>query len=141
MSQQLTGYRVFIASPGGLSSARDCFRRVLEEYNRTDGFRRGVVFIPVGWEKMAPTRGRGQEVINQRLRQCDFCVLVLHDRWGTPPSDDGPFASGTEEELNVAMTCLRSNDHAMEDVVVQCKTIRSDERRVGKECGSRWGCR
>src|SRR3546814_12807513 len=77
MSQQLTGYRVFIASPGGLSSARDCFRRVLEEYNRTDGFRRGVVFIPVGWEKMAPTRGRGQEVINQRLRQCDCCVLVL----------------------------------------------------------------
>src|SRR3546814_7948042 len=38
-------------------------------------------------------------------------------------SDDGPFASGTEEEFNVAMTCLRSNDHAMEDVVVQFKSI------------------
>src|SRR3546814_20969862 len=122
MSQQLTGYRVFIASPGGLSSARDCFRRVLEEYNRTDGFRRGVVFIPVGWEKMAPTRGRGQEVINQRLRQCDFCVLVLHDRRGTPPSDDGPFASGTAEEFNVAMTWRRRTDQAMEAGVVQFKT-------------------
>src|SRR3546814_5773143 len=44
--------------------------------------------------------------------------IFLHDRWGTPPSDDGPFASGTEEEFNVAMTCLRSNDHAMEDVEI-----------------------
>src|SRR3546814_12108094 len=104
MSQQLTGYRVFIASAGGLSSARDCFRRVLAEYNRTDGFRRGVVFIPVGWEKMAWTRGRGQEVINQRLRKCDFSVLFLPERWATPPSDDRPFASGPEEAYNVERT-------------------------------------
>ena len=44
--------------------------------------------------------GRPQALINEDLKQCDYAVFVLHDRWGTP-SGNG-YTSGTEEEWALA---------------------------------------
>jgi tetratricopeptide (TPR) repeat protein len=117
----LRGYRVFIASPGGLDEERRAFRQVFQDLNEDDAYARGNAFIPVGWELTLAGVGRPQELINQEIRRCDYLVLVLWDRWGTPPADDGAYTSGTEEEFEVAMACLKNPGMPMREVVVMFK--------------------
>ncbi|MDQ6807295.1 MAG: tetratricopeptide repeat protein [Actinomycetota bacterium] len=120
---QLSGFRVFIASPGGLDEERRAFRRTLLEINEDDAFERGIVLIPTGWELTLGGVGRPQDKINADIRRCDYLVLMLWDRWGTPPSDTSEFSSGTEEEYAVAMNALRGPDLPMRDVVVMFKGV------------------
>ncbi|MBA3311990.1 MAG: DUF4062 domain-containing protein [Planctomycetaceae bacterium] len=80
MPQQLTSYRVFIASPGGLESEREGFREVIQEYNESEAFERGLHVRPIGWEITLGGVGRPQRLINDEIRTCDFFVLLLHDR-------------------------------------------------------------
>jgi tetratricopeptide (TPR) repeat protein len=105
MAKSLTQYRVFIASPGGLEEERECFRDLLEKYTRLHAEPRGVTFFPVGWEDTIGGAGRPQELINEDLRQCDYAVFVLHDRWGTPTGSG--YTSGTEEEWELAETLYK----------------------------------
>ncbi|MDX6601116.1 MAG: hypothetical protein QOF13_318 [Solirubrobacterales bacterium] len=120
--EDLKGIRVFIATPGGLDQERQVFRGAVEEVNR-DACERGFVFIPVGWEFAPAGLGRPQEQINEEVRRCDYLVLLLHDRWGTPPSDDGEFTSGTEEEYNIARECASSEELPMRNIAVLFKGV------------------
>lgn len=106
MPTQVTVYRVFVASPGGLDQERETFRRVLNDYNESDALEDGALFIPVGWELARAGMGRPQELINKDLRRCDYCVLVLRDRWGSPAGGNSQYTSGTEEEYHIARECL-----------------------------------
>ncbi len=51
--------------------------------------------------------GRPQALINEDLKQCDYAVFVLHDRWGTPTG--GGYTSGTEEEWALAEELYTAN--------------------------------
>ena len=84
MPRQITQYRVFIASPGGLREERERFRKALDKFSRNLGSDRNVWFEPVGWEETIGGAGRPQAIINEDLKQCDYAVFVLHDRWGSP---------------------------------------------------------
>jgi tetratricopeptide (TPR) repeat protein len=119
----LRGVRVFIASPGGLDTERSSFRRVISDFNEDDGYERGVSFIPVGWELARPGIGRPQEKINEDVRRSDYVVLVLGDRWGSPPSAGGTYTSGTEEEYNVARECIAEPTAPMRDILVLFKGV------------------
>jgi hypothetical protein len=77
MSLLITAYRVFIASPGGLEKERQTFREVVNRYNEVDAVQRGLLFIPTGWEDTLGGMGRPQAIINEDLRACDYCVLLL----------------------------------------------------------------
>src|SRR5262245_63013344 len=103
MASALTAYRVFIASPGGLQGEREQFKHTLNAYNEAEGIVRGVTFIPVGWEATLGGVGRPQAIINKELLDCDYLVLLLWDRWGSPPAEstDATYSSGTEEEFHV----------------------------------------
>jgi hypothetical protein len=103
----LTQYRVFIGSPGGLVEERECFRRKLERYTAVHCEPRGVAFHPVGWEDTLGSVGRPQKLINEDLRQCDYAVFILHDRWGSPPGSS--YTSGTEEEWSLAEELYKAN--------------------------------
>ncbi len=100
MPRTLTQYRVFVGSPGGLQEERECFRTILEKFNRHHAEQRGVLFHAVGWEDTLTGVGRPQALINQDLRTCDYALFILHDRWGTPPGSG--HTSGTEEEWKIA---------------------------------------
>ncbi len=41
MPTDITAYRVFVASPGGLQTERNAFREALARYNEMDGLSRG----------------------------------------------------------------------------------------------------
>jgi tetratricopeptide (TPR) repeat protein len=116
-------YRVFIASPGGLAEERRAFRNTLTEYNDSEGIERGVLFLPVGWELTLSGVGRPQELINSELRRCDYFVLMLWDRWGSPTSVDARFTSGAEEEYAIAWECFNERAHPMRQLVVLFKSV------------------
>lgn len=122
--KDITAYRVFIASPGGLEKERRAFRQALLLYNETDAIHDGVMFIPVGWEDTLGGVGRPQSIINDDLRKCDFAIVLLHNRWGSAPDRDvGRYSSGTEEEFHVAMECQRDETHPMRQVVTFFKAV------------------
>jgi tetratricopeptide (TPR) repeat protein len=100
MPRSLTQYRVFIGSPGGLNDERTKFRDALEKFTKLHAEPSGVLFHPVGWEDTLGGVGRPQGLINEDLKQCDYAVFVLHDRWGTPTGSR--YSSGTEEEWELA---------------------------------------
>jgi hypothetical protein len=107
MARQLTQYRVFIASPGGLDKERKCFRTTLIKFTSLNAEPRCVVFHPVGWEDTLGGVGPAQERINENIKRCDYAVFVLHDRWGSP-SGDGD-TSRTEAELALAEELYKAN--------------------------------
>jgi len=111
LPKQLTQYRVFIGSPSGLEEERRCFSDRLYKFTQRLAEPRGVVFRSVGWEETIGGVGRPQALINEELKQCDYAVFVLHDRWGTPTG--GGYRSGTEEEW------------ALAEELYQAKTIRN----------------
>jgi hypothetical protein len=96
----LTQYRIFIGSPGGLEEERNIFHHTLEKSTGLYAEPRGVTFYPVGWEDTISGVGRPQELINEDLKECDYAVFILHDRWGSPTG--GGHSSGTEEEWKLA---------------------------------------
>jgi Domain of unknown function (DUF4062) len=103
----ITQYRVFIGSPSGLDQERECFRRRLERYTAVHSEPEGIAFYPVGWEETVGGVGRPQALINDDLRQCDYAVFVLHDRWGSRPGSG--YTSGTEEEWSLAEELYKAN--------------------------------
>jgi hypothetical protein len=107
MSRSITQYRVFIGSPGGLQAERERFRSALEKFSRNLGSHYNVTFEPVGWEDAIGGVGRPQELINEDLKQCDYAVFVLHDRWGSPTGSG--HTSGTAEEWVLAEELYKEN--------------------------------
>src|SRR5262249_5927005 len=79
----------------------------LERFSALHGEHRGALFHPVGWEDTIAGVGRPQALINEDLKQCDYAVFVVHDRWGTPTG--GGYTSGTEEEWALAEELYEAN--------------------------------
>ncbi len=123
MSEAVSTYRVFVANPGGLEAERRAFREALREWNEMFSLDRGIAFYPIGWEDTLPGKGRPQSLINDDVRKCDFLLLLLWDRWGTPPGGDGSYTSGTEEEFNIANECIDDASMPMRQIVVLFKSV------------------
>ena len=107
MPKPLLQYRIFIASPGGLDDERRSFRARLLRFSEIHGEHLGAVFHPVAWEDRIGGVGRPQAIINEDLKQCDYAMFVLHDRWGTPPGRG--YSSGTAEEWDLAEQLYKAN--------------------------------
>jgi|SRR6267154_305625 len=129
MPEDVALYRVFIATPGGLEPERREFAHTLERYNIAEAIPRQAMFFPVGWEDTLAGVGRPQSLINRDLDKCDYFVLLLWDRWGTPPGGSEQYTSGTEEEYRLAMTHVEDPKHSLKQVVVLFKTIEDQRLR------------
>jgi uncharacterized protein YjbI with pentapeptide repeats len=114
---------VFIATPSGLDAERKAFRETLEEHNELDPQGRSVIFTPIGWELTLGGHGRPQELINEDLMKCDYFILVLWDRWGSPTDNDGIFTSGCHEEFELAIRCLQDPSKPMREVIIFFKDV------------------
>ena len=121
MPRNIQSLRVFIASPGGLAVERRTFQEMLDKYSKIEGKGRGVIFEAVGWEETLGSVGkRPQETINEELRECDYFLLVLHNRWGSE-TGSRRYSSGSEEEYHEARKCL--NAGTMKQMGVLFKTV------------------
>lgn len=123
MAVEIKGLRVFIASPGGLHNERETFKKTVDAWNERDAIRRGVLFIPIAWEYVLPGMGRAQEKILEELRQCDYFVMILWDRWGTPPGGARKYTSGTEEEYQEALSLFDDPTSPMREIALYFKGV------------------
>lgn len=124
--QRLHVVRIFLGSPGDLAGDREVVRRTVAEYNRTDANLRGFHFQIVGWEDSTKGLGRPQGIINDLIPECHYAIFLLGSRWGSPPSaadSDSVYTSGTEEEYDIALSCIESPDSPMQDVILFFKPI------------------
>ena len=126
MADRITRYKVFIASPGGLQKEREAFRDTIREYNEEiDQQRRDLTFMPVGWEETLGGHGRPQSLINDDIIACDYFILLLWDRWGSPPDTPGKsrYRSACEEEFALALKCLEDPAKPMREVLIFFKAV------------------
>lgn len=129
MSIELSGRPIFLASPGDLAHERDICRKTVSSFNEDRANPAMVHFLVRGWEQFPAGVGRPQSRINPHIDDCDFMILMLGDHWGSPPSLDGPYSSGTEEEFHCCLELLGSPDACMRDLLVLFKTIDADRLR------------
>lgn len=126
MKEHMKLIRIFIGSPGGLSDERKAARDIFEEVNLAHGERWGLHFKIVAWEDTVPGYQRAQSKINEDLDRCEYFIGVLHDRWGTPPSNDPKgYTSGFEEEFYRAEEALKNGK--MKDMALFFKAIEMRE--------------
>lgn len=102
--------RVFLASPGDLQDERGAAKSIVDQINKMLSDFEGYHVDLVGWEDTLPQYGSAQAVINQDLETCELFVGMLWERWGTPPSKDGSYTSGFEEEYDIAITSRREKN-------------------------------
>ena len=144
MPKSLTQYRIFIGSPGGLERERKGFRDELHRFSTVHAEPRGATFHPVGWEDVPGGAGRPQAIINEELKQCDYAVFVLHDRWGTETGSG--YSAGTEEEWeltealykeakirNIALFFKKVAPSQLRDPGDQLKKVLSFKSKIEKE--------
>jgi hypothetical protein len=93
--------RVFIACPGDLVAERSRFPRVLETVNVLKAHGMGFHLEAVGWERVVPSFGRPQDLINQELFSADLTLVVFWNRIGFPTGADDR-VTGTVEEFEIA---------------------------------------
>ena len=118
--------RIFIGSPGGLDEERKAARDVFEEVNLAHGEQWRVHFKIIAWEDTIPGYQRVQSKINEDLDRCQYFIGVLHNRWGTPPSNDqNGYSSGFEEEYYRAVKAIKSGK--MKDMALFFKKIQEHD--------------
>lgn len=123
MPTTVEAFRIFIASPAGLDQERQAVRDEIARFNDLSMHEAGAAFTAAGWEAVAGGGRRPQELINEHLETCDYLILLLCDRWGTPPSLQGNFTSGTEEEFRLADELRSHKDKPMTDILILFKGV------------------
>jgi hypothetical protein len=101
MQQQITLFRVFIASPSDLADERAALREIVNTINRIFSKETDWRIELLGWEDTMPGGGRPQELINVDVDKADLFIGCLWRRWGTPAGADGK--TGFEEEFERAL--------------------------------------
>ena len=116
-------FRIFLGSPSGLGAFRDAFCDEVDFFSRTHAEKRNVIFRVKKWEDIPTRYGRPQSTINEELATCNGYVLLLHDRWGSPPGDSGGrnFSSGSEEEFRIAEEMIKKKQ--MQRIGVYFKSV------------------
>lgn len=93
--------QVFLACPGDLVAERSRFPRVLEAVNNLRAHSLGFHLEAVGWERVIPSFGNPQELINQELRLADLAIVMFWNRIGSPSTKDDT-KTGTVVEYELA---------------------------------------
>jgi hypothetical protein len=99
--------RVFLACPADLVAERSCFPRLLETVNNLRAHSLGFHLLPIGWERVIPSFGRPQDLINLELHTADLVVVMFWNRIGSPSSGESA-KSGTVEEFEESVRLYES---------------------------------
>jgi hypothetical protein len=125
MAVDLKAYQIFLSYPSGLEAEKDAIREFIEKYNIREANCRNVHFLVLCWKDLPSRYGDPQDFINERLCGCDYFILILCDRWGSPPGagHHANYTSGTEEEFDLAIRCCKGKKYPMRDIAVYFKSV------------------
>jgi energy-coupling factor transporter ATP-binding protein EcfA2 len=126
-----TIHKVFISSPGDLDSERAECKAAIQKFNLEHADRNGPYFLAVDWKDFTPQGAVAQKALNNILRSCDFCVLMVHEKWGSQPCSRSQYSCGTEEEFAVACRQHRRRcDPRIRNIAVFFKRMSSTASRT-----------
>jgi hypothetical protein len=98
MGFRASAYRVMIASPSDVLPERDFIEKVIVAWNDEHSEERGVVFLPVRWERASPRQGApGQDVVNEDL--VDISDVLIGVFWQSVGRPTRTSPSGSVEEV------------------------------------------
>lgn len=121
MAEMLRLVRVFLASPGDLPDERRLVKETEEELNNGIASYLDCRIEIKGWEDTLSGSDRPQAIINQELDICELFIGMMSRRWGTPPSVNGEYSSGFEEEFK--RSSLRCEKTSKPEMAMYFKTI------------------
>lgn len=122
--------RVFLACPGDLAAERSRFMRLLETVNNLRAHSLGFHLQAVGWERVIPSHGRPQSLINEELRTADLSVVMFWNRIGSPASSKSQ-ETGTIEEFRRAAESFEHNGTPLVWVYFKTPTSEVDAQLQG----------
>ncbi len=100
---QVEKLKIFIASPGDVSTERKHVVKVVEEINRTVAPDKGVVIEVIRSENAYPGYGKdGQAIINEQIGKMSDYVLFIGIMWNRVGTPTKRAISGTVEEYQRA---------------------------------------
>ncbi len=126
MADIITNYNVFIASPRGLEEEREQILDIFESFNKFRTLDAKITFNSVDYKGVPGGMGRPQSQINELIKVSDFFILLLYDKWGTPPFSSlhqSKYTSGTEEEFYIAMECYQDAKSPMRQILPIFKAL------------------
>jgi len=133
MADTIKQLKIFFGSPSGLDKFRVKVREEVDTFNETESESRGVRFKIIGWEDIPTGIGNLQKQIDPYLCNCDYYMLLLHNKWGSPPDkSDLRFSSGSEKEFHLAYTCCTQEKYFMKDIIVFFRQIRTKDKIKGQ---------
>lgn len=132
-------YKIFISSPYDVKEERRIADEVINKINDVLGDFLHIHLQCVTADKMPPATPEDgiQEMINRKIKECQFFLLILYKRYGTV--EKGYKISNTEREVNAIFSCEEKKR-----ILSYFKTIEPDndpgkqERKV-KELRKRLG--
>jgi len=107
---------VFISSPSDIVTEREAARDVVRTVNDGVARRLGFTLTYKGWDVMHPRDMTPEQWMKLQLRDCDFFLMILWRRYGTPPSETSSCGSGTVREFEIALD-LRERENRPEIAV------------------------
>jgi hypothetical protein len=134
MSKELLPFyqlkRVFLACPGDLVSERSKFPRLIETVNNLRAHSLGFHLEAVGWERVIPSFGRPQELINRELEVADLAVVLFWNRIGSPSSKQSAM-TGTIEEFELARRLYTQTGRPLVWVYFRKPTVEGGDQLTG----------
>lgn len=115
--------QVFISSPNDVTTERNAVSKVIEEVNRTIGQRIGISLHVRMWERFRPRGQNLMEFIERQLKNCDLFLMIFSRRFGSPPSADTEYISGTEAEYQIASKLRNSSSKGRPEIFAYFREI------------------
>lgn len=107
MNHSQENFKIFIGCPTDLNSEKEKVKRAIAEWNKATKMEdRKPSFTVVDSSTVAPSLNRAQAEINKQLRDCNFCIILFKQKWGSEPNNGGPYSSGTEEEFYTSLLSI-----------------------------------
>lgn len=134
MPTDVKSYRVFVSVPGGMEAERRAVREATVAFSESQGLAKGAMFVTVGGEVTPGGVALPQALTNELVRESDFFMLLLHDRWRMRGEQDaaGGRASDPEEEFELATECLDRADSPMRQIAVLFRAVAPEQEREAK---------
>jgi len=123
------GLQVFISSPSDVDRERQEAIKVIDDVNRTLGAKLGFFLRVVNWHKFRPAGENPAKFIEKQLKNCDLFLMIFDRRFGSRPTPDSEYESGTEMEYKIAQELRKQSENQRPEIFAYFKQI-TDERAL-----------
>jgi hypothetical protein len=114
---------IFISSPTDVDKERSYVHDVVDDVNRTLGEKLGLFLRIKDWRKFRTTGENASDFITKQLKNCDLFIMVFSRRFGSRPSPESDYTSGTEMEYEIARDLRHHSKNNIPEIFTYFKEI------------------